>query len=249
MIFIALFIFSILIIGIVIIKKNSTDNKNTNIVDNIICRPGSYWNAATGACSLCETGSYSLLNNSRRCIPCDFGYTSNATRTDCVPEIEQCYPGTYKDPITNRCLGCEADTYTNTQNATSCKQCDPGYTVNTNKSDCLKILAPTGTDCPPGAYINESNLCVTCPWDKISKTNNATMCSSCNIGYVPNDTHTECVYVQPEGCPPGSVRDQMSLECTICNFGSELYSPGGDATSCSICPPGTTPNATRSACV
>lgn len=141
----------------------------------------------TFVCELCPAGTYKTEIGSSACIDCQDGFESDASRMIC----NSCEPGWAE--IEGTCTPCVNNTYTSTSANTQCQTCNPGYSVNSDRTGCDPGACPENS-----ARVHPESVVLTLPtissyYYAISGT------------YVLSEIHeSRPVYVQEE--PPTSTR-------------------------------------------
>ena len=184
-----------------------------------------------------DTGTLGYyINEAGTCIVCPAGYYCSDKKNK-----TPCPDGTYNPSsgvkTNNKCLVCDAGTYSK-EGAPSCTACPAGqYNNQTGQSTCNK--------CPAGSYSDKgATSCETCPAGSYSNEG-ASSCTPCQAGYYSSGNASKCT-ICPAGyyclggkdkikCSAGSYSDEGAKSCETCPAG--YYSADG-ATSCTACPAG-----------
>ncbi len=126
---------------------------------------GGTYNATTGGCMSCSSGTYQSSNNTCLTTTCTGGATYNSTTGQC----ESCPSG---------------DTYNSGANNCSTKTCSSGSTYNSTTGQC--------ETCPSGdAYTSGTNTCLTQTCASGTYNSSANKCETCTTG-VYNLTANKC---------------------------------------------------------
>lgn len=166
----------------------------------------------------------------------------------CVNSI--CYPGTYVDTSTNKCVECPKHWYSTTRDATECIVCPNGYyQPSTGWSECIA--------CPAGSYTFDRTVdasavyelnpdyfgCHPCAAGTYSNSVGATSCIQCSQGYYSGPGAITC-----DECLPGYTPSDNKETCVPCDLGTfwsqnpiPFIAPEGQisfTSGCTACPNG-----------
>ncbi len=224
------------------------------------CRTGQVPNSVGTSCNNCSAGTFAPFGASQ-CFPCDPGTWSGLTSSSCTP----CPIGTASSRANaSNCDPCPAGFFSAQVGMTSCTPCPSGsYSNRTNLTNVLNC-----TNASPGYFVTTpgSTSQVQCPAGTFSQ-GNASFCSFCEGGQIPNPFRTGCSNCSagtfaPFGasqcfdCDPGTWSGEKSSGCTPCSAGTAssklaapsirdcLGCPAGyyaqqGSSSCTPCPAGT----------
>lgn len=198
-----------------------------------------------------ECASATALVKNFSCVNCNFGFQTTLSSGSFV------------------CSTCTGRTVRGATN-TSCFSCSDGQVPNADKSACVSCLPSqfvTGTmtsctDCGLGSQSAPGGgSCVQCSATTV-RTVDMVSCSACPAGSLPFNSQTECKACPlPQFCSfTGPGVDFSSCTCQACPVGTQVSGFGCASctgaqfrnltmTSCSFCPEGTVPNASKDACV
>ena len=119
------------------------------------CQPGFYASSDATECLACEDGYYSTEAGQIECLRCDEGRHTSDDATACV----ECEGNSISFGGQTECTECThgfAD-----ESHTSCRPCDPGFTVNDDSTRCIP--------CPQGQKrAFEDALCSPCEAGRVS---------------------------------------------------------------------------------
>jgi type IV pilus assembly protein PilY1 len=149
---------------------------------------GGTYNATTGGCMSCSSGTYTPGTNTCATTTCTTG-TYNATTGQC----ESCPSGDTYNSGANNCSTktCSTGTY----NATTgqCESCPSGDAYTSGTNTCLTQTCASGTynasankceTCTTGVYNLSANKCESCSTGTYNST--ANLCEVCATGYTYN---------------------------------------------------------------
>jgi hypothetical protein len=163
------------------------------------------------------------------------------TSNDCQYSLKieyACRKGWYIGP-NKYCLACHAGKYSNTEEASSCKNCQYDKYSITGATSCDY----TNTTCPPGTYSQVSNACVSCIAGKFQIQVGAlseAACVSCAPGKysekVKAFSSNDCIDCVQGKWASKTAADNRTV-CQICSFGQ--YNLNSASTDCKFCPKGT----------
>ena len=206
--------------------------------ESYVCAVGNDINAATGACSPCQSDKYAELG-AKTCTSCPDSSTSvvgSDELSDC-----KCPAGT--NATASGCTDCPNHSYnpagdqvgTPTQ-CTSCPDASTTYKNGTFQDDISDCACPAGTSATASG-------CTPCTNDKYNvneyKVGSGGTCTSCpdaSTSVVGSDELSDCK------CPAGT--NATASGCTDCP--NHSYNPAGDQvgtpTQCTSCPDASTTN-------
>jgi len=204
----------------------ASDEKN-----DCICNAG-FTKAASGICTICETGKFKNEAGNGGCSVCIAGkylgavgcedYPENSmslvessARTQCTCNsgatganggpCSLCLPGTYKQgegPTPNVCSECVAGKYSTTPNV--CSECVAG-----------KYSTTTGAV--------SSSTCQMCPAASDSSTASSSPSNcKCGIGWIHHDADTYCRQCARDTYT-NIVGSEMCIECTLAQYSNPSY--------------------------
>ena len=155
---------------------------------------GGAYNATTGGCMSCSSGTYNGTTNTCATTTCTSG-TYNATTGQC----ESCPSGDTYNSGVNNCstTTCSSGTYNSTTG--QCETCPSGDAYTSGTNSCLTQTCASGTynsgankceTCTTGTYNSGANKCETCTTGTYNS--GANLCEVCAAGYTYNSGTGMC---------------------------------------------------------
>ncbi|HXY97497.1 MAG TPA: PilC/PilY family type IV pilus protein [Steroidobacteraceae bacterium] len=226
---------------------------------------GGVYNASTGSCEICTTGTrYGYNSSTNQCEKCASGVTYNASNNTC----ESCPNGQTWDPTTMTCQSCSSGSYDAASN--TCTSCPNGQTYDATTNTCnscpngqtYDASTQTCQSCSSGSYDSTSNTCSVCSsgswdaaenacetcaggtWTNSGGVGTCTGAGACSAG-TWNGTNDKC-----EKCAAGYTYDASGSapaggECYKCPAGKAAYVAGDNGECCTT---GATYNAGNNTC-
>ncbi len=166
------------------------------------------------------------VNNTCQLTPAGW-YSDNGVKTACGTGYN-CPDKGMEKPIV-----CEAGTYTDNVNSTTCTQCPKGYYCpgGTSKISCGQGYYCPDTkmtdhfECKPGTYsgTNNAQTCTVCPAGTYCLYSGMSAPTDCGVGNFCAETGRD---YSPEPCPEGTYSSiSKATTCSKCPKG--FYCPGG----------------------
>ena len=234
-------------------KRESLTTSIKSLTKTQSCNPGSYYNAITNECTLCNSGSYSTTTDATSCLKCHHGFI---TQTRGLTACTQCPIGSYSYKIVDPDEPVDEPTPTPTLDPNAdpnapvpkrrhrpghnaCQVCEKGYYANGPTTSCSICPSISGTSTV--AIVNnngqdQSNNDYKKPTERIhsERSSSSTSCADvCELGSFFNRKTQAC-----EKCQPGFIASTtFNLRCTACSIGTYSKDEGGSV--CTKCEPGT----------
>jgi hypothetical protein len=183
------------------------------------CLPGTYSNATSNECTLCESGKYNNEVGSTSCSTCDVGkYRLERGMIEC--------------------LECGIDFFVNQTGAADCSACPEGFGTNDTKGASSCMNKGLYGDCDAGFYKNKNKFCESCREGYYSIGGGEdSPCIPCDRGKYADGIES----VQCKLCPSGRYGDiigaTVETSCLECEEGYYNSFPG--SSECIACSPGT----------
>lgn len=240
-------------------------------LENDICPPGTRADADWNRCIACAPGTFSAVKNASECTSCPAGSVqADIGQASCIPCTQGTVPNQNRSlcvvPQTNCPRGTELVSVLSFSNS-SATSADVCLSLSCDLPPENSVLARSRTcgKCARSQFLDDANMCSTCPVDAIS---DGKFCVKCDDGLVRVGDECACRgdLAQNKGvvdgvckeCPPGSYGKSSSIfqsnECLQCPAGSfrdlendsllKACEVNGDdscpkAAPCKICPPNT----------
>jgi len=200
---------------------------STSCVACAVCPAGQYMsgcaNANAGACTACQTGTYSTGTGMTACYDCQacgYGwYVAGCAGTSA-----------------GACASCPSGTYSDVWSASTCKTCAACPQLGLYLSGCYALYPGTCTACLAGTYSNvlKTTACVSCSAGTYAASSGASTCVACAVAppgsYLSNCGTAWAGSIRP--CPAGTYSNAPGVTaCTACASGSYVSVTG--ATVCS----------------
>ena len=195
---------------------------------------------ASGTCAPCLLDTYKNTTGDTGCLTCPGGTWTNGVlgATACTPKCAtglymsqgvclSCAAGNYikYDAAQDKCMSCPANTYSETEGATSCVSCVA------NSSSPVASTSVSNCTCNAGASGN-GTVCVLCAAGKYKNTTGNDSCVDCGV-----NTYSTTIGATGTGaclnCPANAVSGAGSvvIAACVCNVGAT--GPNGGA--CVLC--------------
>nr|KAG5701213.1 hypothetical protein BaRGS_008589 [Batillaria attramentaria] len=200
--------------------EGSTDGADCSLV---VCPAGKYRTTAN-QCENCGFGKFQSAAGETVCESCDPGFSTDTETSTSGSECKiLCDAGSYRASDTE-CELCAVGSY-QTQNqstATSCMNCDNGFTTANNgstaASDCYKI-------CLAGQYLpmTSQDTCEPCPLGMYQSMNGSRSCDSCGTDFTTLSTGSDDQLDCQPICAIGEYLNTTQRSCVKCPLGT--YNP------------------------
>ncbi|XP_048248760.1 uncharacterized protein LOC124126022 isoform X2 [Haliotis rufescens] len=208
------------------------------------CPAGQYFQGSS--CSPCPRDYYQEKDGQSFCYPCPPLKRTSVEGTDNAAHcVDGCPSGTVLQDD-GSCKDCAQGYYRTRNLQDNCTKCPPGK--NTRGTKTTSSSGCSLPECPPGRYINDSDVCTTCPVGTFQSRQLQRHCIKCEDGYTTEAEESTNASDCKGNCSPGYQINGSS--CEPCGHGEYQPLPAQD--TCEPCGPdqntSTTASTSRDQC-